>query len=54
MESKIITIAPHTDFKEWKADPPSVPLPNTLHRSSRIKNIQTTAMILLFLAAVIN
>ncbi|EPK2781416.1 TPA: MFS transporter, partial [Klebsiella pneumoniae] len=54
MESQNITIDPQTDFKEGKAEPLSVPLENTLQRSSRIKKIQTTAMILLFLAAVIN
>lgn len=54
MESQNITIDPQTDFKEGKAETLSVPLENTLQRSSRIKKIQTTAMILLFLAAVIN
>ncbi len=53
MESQNITIDPQTDFKEGKAETLSVPLENTLQRSSRIKKIQTTAMILLFLAAVL-
>ena len=54
MESQNITIDPQTDFKKGEAENLSVPLENTLQRSSRIKKIQTTAMILLFLAAVIN
>ncbi len=37
MESQNITIDPQTDFKEGKAEPLSVPLENTLQRSSRIK-----------------
>ncbi len=54
MEPQNITIDPQTDFKKGKAETISAPLENTLQRSSRIKKIQTTAMILLFLAAVIN
>ena len=54
MEQQNITIDPQTTFKKGKAETISVPLDNTLTRSTRIKKIQTTAMILLFLAAVIN
>ena len=39
MESQNITIDPQTDFKEGKAETLSVPLENTLQRSSRIKKI---------------
>ena len=54
MESRNITIDPQTTFDKGKAETMTVPLDNTLTRSTRIKKIQTTAMILLFLAAVIN
>ena len=54
MESRNITIDPQTTFDKGKAETMTVPLDNMLTRSTRIKKIQTTAMILLFLAAVIN
>ncbi|AKL13800.1 TPA: MFS transporter [Kluyvera intermedia] len=54
MEKNDITLDPRTTFdKTTEADIP-VPPEGLLKRSARIKRIQTTAMLLLFFAAVIN
>lgn len=54
MEKNNITLDPQAAFD--KPQPVDIPVPSDslLQRSPRIKRIQTTAMVLLFLAAVIN
>nr|WP_237028212.1 MFS transporter [Pectobacterium wasabiae] len=50
MEKNNITLDPRSSFDTRSSAPPE----GIVQRSSRIKRIQTTAMILLFFAAVIN
>mgnify|MGYP004727515565 CR=1 FL=1 len=54
MEKNNITLDPRSSYDSPSPADISVPTEGMLQRSSRIKRIQTTAMILLFFAAVIN
>lgn len=54
MEKNNITLDPQKTFEQVPTADIKLPPDGILHRTARIKRIQTTAMILLFLAAVIN
>ena len=54
MEKNNITLDPSSSFGTSSSADINVPPEGMVQRSSRIKRIQTTAMILLFFAAVIN
>ena len=54
MEKNDITLDPRTTFDKTTEADIAVPPDGLLKRSARIKRIQTTAMLLLFFAAVIN
>lgn len=54
MEKENITLDPHSSFRSSSSVDIPVPPNGLIQRSPRIKHIQTTAMLLLFIAAVIN
>ncbi len=54
MEKENITIDPRSSFTPSSSADIPVPPDGLVQRSTRIKRIQTTAMLLLFFSAVIN
>ena len=54
MEKENITLDPRSSFTPSSSADIPVPPDGLVQRSTRIKRIQTTAMLLLFFAAVIN
>jgi len=54
VEKSNITLDPQTTFDKENIPDMSLPPAGAIQRSARIKRIQTTAMLLLFFAAVIN
>lgn len=54
MEKENINLDPHSSFTAPSLADIPVPPDGLVQRSARIKRIQTTAMLLLFFAAVIN